>query len=384
MPADTFVSVVIPVRNDAPALEAALQPLVELMQWNYRHFELIIVDDWSTDGSAAVVQKLLDEFSSIRLLRLARSYGRDIAITAGLEASIGDYVVIFRPACDPIEEIPQLVEFLKQSTDCALAIGLPRQPDREPRSHRLLRRLFQWGVQRITGVRLPKQSPSLLCLTRKAVNSLTRVRQKQRYLSLLCGSLGFRTAEYVYDRLPSLNRLPHRSLGEAIELGLSSLATSSTNPLRLASYAGMFAALLNLAYVGYIIGVNLFKSQVAEGWTTLSFQSSSMFFLLFAIQAIMAEYVGRILQESQDQPLYHICEDVGSRTVSCDPMLRNVLSHSTAAERDQSLPLTPRSSSPGGPMNEPGPAPISVAFRRPGSDAIVSEIAPSMRTPDAA
>jgi hypothetical protein len=99
--------------------------------------------------------------------------------------------------------------------------------------------------------------------------------------------------------------------------------------LRWVSYAGLAGAGLNLAYVGYVFLVNLLKSHVAEGWTTLSLQSSSMFLMLFVIQAVMSEYVGRILDETKDRPLYHVVDELGSPIAVYDPSLRNVQEHST-------------------------------------------------------
>jgi hypothetical protein len=106
------------------------------------------------------------------------------------------------------------------------------------------------------------------------------------------------------------------------------MVLNSISPLRLVSYLGIAAGLFNLLYALYVVGVNLFSSHVAEGWTTLSLQMSAMFFFVFLILVTACEYVGRTLEEAQDRPVYHVLEERNGSEVLKLSDQRNVLDRS--------------------------------------------------------
>lgn len=329
MASRSFLTVVAPLCDQAAIVESFVDDLCAILHRDYPNHEVILVDDWSCDDTMDVVGKLLKKHPAIRMLRLSRGYGGDIAVTAGLEASIGDIVVVMRPDCDPPAALETLLEPLRGDKDLNIVVGRPTNPPPESLLFRCFRALFSFGAERLSGVSLPRTSTSFIALTRKAVNAITRVKQKQRYLPWLCCSVGFKQTEVAYGQIHRGAAQSRRTFREAFDLGISSLVTTTTSPLRWVSYAGLVSAGLNLAYVGYVCGVNLFKDHVAEGWTTLSLQASSMFFMVFVIQAVMSEYVGRILDEAKEQPLYHIVDELGSPVAVYDPTLRNVQEHST-------------------------------------------------------
>lgn len=335
MKSGTFLSVVVPLQNDGQVLEPFVQDVIAVLDGGFQHYELVLVDDRSSDDTSAAASRLMKRFPAIRLIRLSRRYGSDIAVTAGLETSIGDFVVVMRADSDPPQEIPRLVQFAKAHGDVDVFLGEATNAVSEPLLFRGLRTGFRFVATRLLGLTLPRTTSTFCGLTRRAVNAVTRIKQKQRYVSLLCCSIGFEQAGFSYEKQYRTASPRHRRLREAIDVGLGSLIASSTSPLRFVSYTGCLAALLNLAYVGYVFVINLFKSQVAEGWTTLSLQASTMFLLNFVILVVMSEYISHILEESQDRPLYHIADEQGSTVVVSDPSIRNVQEHSVT------LPVTP-------------------------------------------
>jgi len=329
MASRSFLTVVAPLCDQAAIVESFVDDLCAVLRRDYPNHEVVLVDDWSGDDTMDVVSRLMKRHPALRLLRLSRGSGGDIAVTAGLEASIGDIVVVMRPDCDPPAALESLLAPLKQDKDLNIIVGRPTNARPEGILFRMLRATFTIGAERLSGVSIPRTSTSFIAMTRKAVNAITRVKQKQRYLPWLCCSVGFKQTEVPYQQQPRGAAQPRRALGESFNLGVSSLVTTTTSPLRWVSYAGLVAAALNLAYVGYVCGVNLLKDHVAEGWTTLSLQASSMFFMVFVIQAVMSEYVGRILDEAKERPLYHIVDELGSPVAVYDPTLRNVQENST-------------------------------------------------------
>jgi len=329
MKSGTFLSVVVPLQNDGKVLEPFVAEVMQTLADGFQHYELVLVDDRSSDDTLSVASRLLKKFPAIRLIRLSRRFGSDIAVTAGLESSIGDFVIVMRADSDPPREIPRLVQLAKDRGDADVFLGVATNPIAEPLVFRGLRTIFRFVATRL-GMTLPRITSTFCGLTRRAVNAMTRVKQKQRYVSLLCCSIGFEQATFSYEKQYRTARPRQRGLREAVDVGLASLIASSTSPLRFVSYTGCVAAALNLAYVGYVFVINLFKSQVAEGWTTLSLQSSTMFLLNFVILVVMSEYISHILEESQDRPLYHIADEQGSTVVISDPSIRNVQEHSVS------------------------------------------------------
>ncbi len=334
-----FLSVVIPLHNNEGIVETFLDDLIEWLRAEFRHYEVILVDDWSSDGTVEAVAKVIRKHAAIRLIRLSRRHGTDVAITAGFDASIGDLVVTMRADRDPPWGLGGLVAAFEADRDVNIVVGVPVNPESEGWAFRTLRSMFVRLSHTMTGVQLPHEPTSFVALTRKAVDAITRVKQKQRYLPWICGSAGFKQARHPYLVEP---RGPgrRRPLAEALGLGWSTLATSTTVPLRIVSLAGLMAAALNLVYVGYVFAVNLFKSHVAEGWTTLSLQSSCMFFMVFVIQAVMSEYLCRILDESKARPLYHVLDELGGHVAVHDPNLRNVETRASDEEDSHQAPVS--------------------------------------------
>lgn len=332
MQSDIVLSVVVPLQNDGPVLESFVDDVIEVLSTNCRHFELVLVDDRSTDDTLSVASRLMKRHPGMRLIRLSRRFGIDIAVTAGLETSIGDFVIVMRADSDPPQEIPRLVQLAQERSDIDVVLGEATNAIAERVVIRALRASFHFVAAKLLDVHLPRTASTFCGLTRRAVNAMTRIKQKQRYVSLLCCSIGFGQTTFSYEKIYRTPTPKQRGLREAVDLGLAALITSSTTPLRFVSYTGCVAAALNLLYVGYIFIVNLIKSKVAEGWTTLSLQSSVMFLLNFVILVVMSEYISHILEESQDRPLYHIADEEGSATVVFDPGLRNVQEHSVSLD----------------------------------------------------
>jgi dolichol-phosphate mannosyltransferase len=157
--------------------------------------------------------------------------------------------------------------------------------------------------------------------SRRALNALTRIRQKTVHLRLLGCSVGFRTAVVDYEPVATRRRPP---LAATTREAVSMLVSHSPAPLRLVSYLGGFASLLNVACMAWVVAVNLGKDRVVEGWTTLSLQIAVMFFFLFTTLIVIAEYLAHAFEEVKDCPLYHVAEERCSSTAMSDARKRNI------------------------------------------------------------
>jgi glycosyltransferase involved in cell wall biosynthesis len=331
--ADCYVSVVAPLQDDADIVEAFVDETMAMLQHSFTNYELVLVDDGSRDDTVDRVLRLLARYDCMRLIRLSRRFGQEIAISAGLESVIGDYVVVMLPESDPPAEVPEMVARAREGA--AIVFGIRRERSDEPWWLRQGANAFYWTANRIFGLTMPKNSTHFRVLSRQAVNAIIQVRDRMRYLRTLSGFVGYRNQAFEYDPVVRRAKPRRKSFWQALNLAISIVVSNTTRPLRLVSWLGLAVAGFNVLYMGYIVAIYLFKDQVAEGWVTQSMQTSLMFFFLAVILTTLAEYLGRLLGEVRERPLYYVMEEQTSSVLLADPGRRNVVEEpvATVAEK---------------------------------------------------
>jgi glycosyltransferase involved in cell wall biosynthesis len=304
---DLFVSVVAPLHNDADIVAAFVDETAAVLRAHYLHYELLLVDDGSTDDTVRAIDALLERHQAVRLIRLSRSFGSEIAISAGLDAAIGDFVAVMLPDSDPPALVPRMVEQSRQGAGVVFGIRTSRRG--EPILLRLGAALFYWGCNRVLGLSIPKNSTHFRVLSRQAVNAVVRIRDRNRYLRTLSAYVGYSNQSVEYDTIARRARPRTKSLAEGVKLALSILVANSLQPLYLAVGLGLLVVLGNALFLAYVVAIYVFKRHVAEGWTTQSFMLGAMFGALALLCTVVAAYLARLLGENQDRPLYFVLEE---------------------------------------------------------------------------
>lgn len=304
---DVFVSVVAPLHNDADIVEAFVAETTAMLKAHYLHHELLLVDDGSRDDTIAQVDALLARHDSVRLIRLSRSFGSEIAISAGLDAVIGDFVAVMLPDADPPALVPRMVEQSRQGA--GVVFGIRKDRAGEPLLLRLGAALFYWGCNRLLGLNIPKNSTHFRVLSRQAVNAVVQIKDRFRYLHTLSAYVGYSNQSVEYDTLHRRPRPRTKSLAEGVKLALGILVANSLQPLYLAVGLGMLVVAANALFLAYVVGIYLLKRHVAEGWTTQSFVLGVMFGAIALLCTVVAAYLARLLAENQGRPLYFILEE---------------------------------------------------------------------------
>lgn len=320
---DIFVSLVVVVRNDLIErvdIAEYIRDLSDTLHRQYSNYEIILVDNCLPESHMAPITELLSELPGLRIIKLSRRHSHDVAIMAGLENVIGDYVVVTDPALDPIKSIARLIE-ANQSTDVVQGVAVPPRGEKNIRMA-IFRRLFYAYSRRYMLVDVPTNATYFLALSRRAVSAITSSTRRDTHIRFMIRAIG-----YSYDTMPyevHTSPVRKRSLRLGIVEAADIISSYSVHPLRFMSWLGLFASFLSILYVAYVIYVAITQQHVAEGWTTMSLQISGLFFILFLIIVVLAEYIGKLLVETRRDPKYHVADELVSTVSLIDSERKNV------------------------------------------------------------
>jgi glycosyltransferase involved in cell wall biosynthesis len=329
---DIFVSVVAPLYDDAAHVAAFIRETEAVLLGHYAEYEIILVDDGSRDDTRRIVESLLQQHRCLRLLRLSRRFGVEIAVAAGLETAIGDFVVTMQPAVDPPGMIPRFVDLARDGND--IVIGVVSTPPHPGPVYRALRSVYFALCRRLLDVEVIPGSTCFRAFSRQAVNALLRVRSRRRHFSLLVYDIGFDSIRVAYEQSPR-GAVVRPSLPALVRGGVSLIVHNSTAPLRLVSLMGLIGSLLSVGYAVYVVLVNMLLATIAPGWTTLSLQVTGLMFLMFLMLTFIGEYLVRLLEEVSDRPLYHVYSEKTSPIMLANPERTNVIRAAVEAPAEQ-------------------------------------------------
>jgi glycosyltransferase involved in cell wall biosynthesis len=326
MDSTTVISIVVPLDHDGAILEDFVTELDREISKSHRFWEIILVDDGSSDGTPATVQPLLKRIGRVRYLRLSRPFGREVALSAGIESAIGDFVVTIDPRMDPVAVIAPMIEACRKSG--GIVHGIATNPPTRSAPREWTGSLFRRYCRKHLGVEIKRGVSDLRAMSRQAVNALLQVREQSRYLRVLTLTLGYQHDFFSYEVTPRPGYPRETRMGQEIATAIDLLAANTRHPLRLVTAVGLLGAIVNLVYAAYVVAIFLMKPSVAEGWTTLSLQLSGMFFCLCLILAVLSEYVGSILGEVRSRPLYFISQEANSSVLLEDTVQSSIVKES--------------------------------------------------------
>ncbi len=316
---DIFVSLVMVTNEDTHDLAVVLREMQEDLAKTYTNYEIIVVANGLIEKEAIDVVNLLDVIPCVRLIRLSYKTQYDTALFAGLEAAIGDYTVTFNPDLDGIESIAGIVKMNKKFD---IVQGVSSVPLRGLLGTQIGRRMFYWYNRKYVGVNIPVNATYFAAYSRRAVNALTSLGRSLRHIRHISRLVGYEVENYTYT--PKQNPSRQRSLRTGVIEALEIITSYSSHPLRFVTWLGVFAGFINLLFGAYVVMLNVLGVRVVEGWTTTSLQLSAMFFFLFLILVVLAEYIGRIMTEARKDPSYFVADELTSTVALADADRRNI------------------------------------------------------------
>ncbi|MDO9706964.1 glycosyltransferase family 2 protein [Paracraurococcus lichenis] len=298
-------SVVVPAYNEAAVLPAFQQRLAAVMDRLGAAWEVVYVDDGSADGTAEIVRGLKATRPEVALLALSRNFGKEAALTAGLDHARGSEAVIVIDADlqDPPEVIPALVAAWREGAEVVYAQRRSRAG--ETWLKRATAHAFYRVMGRIAGpVKLPADTGDFRLMSRRAVDALLRLRERHRFMKGLFAWVGFPSRAVLYDREPRAAGSTKWNYRKLWALSLEGITSFTTLPLRVATWLGLGTAAFALLFGGWVVLKALLYGDAVPGYPSLM----AVVLMLGGVQLItlgvIGEYLGRIFNETKGRPLY--------------------------------------------------------------------------------
>lgn len=284
-----FLSVIYVVRNQESEIEGILRAATAQICSLVSDYELIIVDNASTDQTVARLRDLIAEASlpNVQVYSLIQEVDTDTASWVGLENALGDYLAVLDPLRDDISYLPQMLAQTSSGAEVVFAknIEKPRQGIFYTAAHAVFNQLFKL----FSGVHLDKEAPQYRLLSKRVVNFILQHPHPALTYRHLPATGGFVRANMEYRSRPHAAQT--KKLGASIHRGLRLLVSTTQAPMRIVTLLSLFGAVANLLYSVYVVAIGVFKTNVAPGWISLSLQQSGMFFLISLVLLVLGEYI---------------------------------------------------------------------------------------------
>jgi len=302
-------SVVIPVFNEEENLELLHRRLSKVLENLCEDYEIIFVDDGSTDKSLEIMRKLRKTNGRVKIISFSRNFGHQIAITAGIDYASGRAVIVMDADLqDPPEVIPRLVEKWREGYDTVYAI---RESRKDPILKRTIAFIFYRLFKRMSDVDIPVDAGDFRLMSRRVVDILKIMPERNRYLRGLASWVGFSQAKIRYTRDERYAGKRKYTLWQSAKLALDGITSFSHFPLRLVIHLGLVVSLVGFLYTTKIIIDTLLFGRTVPGWTTLMAAVLFLGGVQLIVVGVIGAYIGRIYVEVQQRPLYLIKQKIG-------------------------------------------------------------------------
>ena len=300
-------SIVVPIYNEFENLPELYRRLKDVMDSTGESWELILVDDGSTDGSTEKIRELASADQVVRPVIFARNFGHQVAITAGWDYARGDAVVIIDADLqDPPETILDLARKWKEGYEVVYAV----RAEREGESWFKLwtASLFYRLIYRITDVKIPVDTGDFRLMDRKVVDVLKQMKERHRFPRGMSAWVGFRQIGVEYKRAArhaGVTKYPFRKM---LRLALNAITGFSYFPLQVATYVGFVAAGIAILAIPIVIYMRIMGSGAFFGQATTLISVLFLGGVQLISLGILGEYIGRLYDEAKGRPLYIVSE----------------------------------------------------------------------------
>jgi dolichol-phosphate mannosyltransferase len=300
-----LVSVVIPVKNEAgnicPILDR-LRKALSSFAW-----EILFVDDGSTDETVAAIREVAAYDRRIRLLQFSRNFGHQAAVTAGLDFADGDAVVVMDGDLqDPPELLPRMIYFFAQGYD----VVSPRRSARQGEGifKRATAKLFYRAMSSLVDQRLTADVGDFRLFSRRAVLALRALREQHRFLRGMSSWLGLREIVIPFERAPRAGGETKYPLLKMLRFAWTAVTSFSALPLRLSITAGLILSVAGFIYLLRVMYLALFTHSLVHGWASVVALECAFSGMILLALGVAGDYIARTYEEAKLRPLYVVTE----------------------------------------------------------------------------
>ncbi len=295
------LTIIVPMFDEQDAIDCFFDRVVPFLDGLHRSYEILCVDDGSSDRTLAMLVARHEEDPRIRIVSLARNFGKELALTAGLRYATGRAVVPMDVDLqDPPEILTEMLEKWEAGAEVVLAVRKARPEDST--FQRFTAAAFYRVFNKIALYQLTENAGDYCLLDRRVVRQLNRIREKSRFMKGLFSWIGFRRA-YVYFTRPKRTAGHTKwSVWKRWNFALTGITSFSTVPLRVWSYVGGVIAMLAFLYGLFLILRTLIKGVDVPGYASLMVVVLFMGGIQLLSLGIIGEYVGRVYGETKDRP----------------------------------------------------------------------------------
>ncbi len=303
-------SVVVPVYNEEEVIAESYKRLTNVLRGVGESYELIFVNDGSRDKSAQIIAELCRNDSCVRLVNFSRNFGHGPAVTAGIDYSSGDAVVLIDSDLqDPPELIPEMIKRWKEGFDVVYGVRKKRQG--ESVFKKVTAKAYYRLLKNITSVEIPVDTGDFRLMDRRVCEALKGLPEKNRYVRGLVSWVGFKQTGIEYEREQRFAGETKYPLNKMIKFAFDGITALSYKPLKIATGVGFFLSLLSFIYLVIVLFQKLLYGDAIQGWaSTIAVILLSQGVVLMML-GIMGEYIGRIYDEVKNRPNYIVREALG-------------------------------------------------------------------------
>lgn len=332
--ADYSLSVVVPAYNEQEVLPEFHRRLVAVLDQLPATCEVVYVNDGSRDSTMAVMKKLQLQDDRVTIIDLSRNFGKEIALTAGLDHAIGEAVVVIDADLqDPPELIPTLIAEWRAGFDNVYARRTAR--DGESAFKKATATAFYRVIQSVSRVQIPTDTGDFRLLSRRAVLALGTLREHHRFMKGLFAWIGFPHKAVPYRRDPRFAGETKWNYWKLWNFALEGITSFSIAPLKIATYTGMACSLLAFIYAAWTVYKTIMFGDPVRGYPSLMVVVLFLGGLQLLFIGVIGEYLGRMFNEAKGRPLYFV--NSYERAASMTHQMSLVATGSVTATRDPAL-----------------------------------------------
>lgn len=302
-----MISIVAPVFNEIGSLLEFATQVGRVMQALKDDWELILVDDGSTDGSTDLIRQLARDDERIKAVIFARNFGHQIAVTAGLDYAQGDAIIIIDADLqDPPEVMLDLINKWREGFEVVYAVR--RKREGESWFKLFTASLFYRLIYRITDVKIPLDTGDFRLIDKKVADVMRQMRERHRFLRGMAAWVGYRQVGVEYDRKERFAGKTKYPFSKMLKLALNAITSFSYFPLQVATFLGFIIAGISICAIPIVAYLRLSNRLALLGQATTLIAVLFLGGIQLITLGILGEYIGRIYDEAKGRPLYIVSE----------------------------------------------------------------------------